>query len=256
MHRFLAFAALAATAGLHAETDPLDTIEQSTAAWIDLRAETVRLATAWQTEQSLLDSTLVALEERATAAEEELELERAKSLTEREEIAALAEKVKTGMADQRAFETRLLELNANLLRLRPFHPPRLSDALEVSITSLSDSELPPGERVQLTVSVLNRCMQFSRTVTATDEVLRLDDAPEGKMFEVIYWGASHAYAVDRTTGKAWYGAPGTSGWTWEAREDLVESALRLIAIFKDDHDPEFVLAPARLTRLSTKEPSP
>lgn len=243
----LVLSVVVAVSCLHAEPDPLDEVEKSSSAWIDLRAETVRLATAWQTEQTLLSSTIAALEERAKAAEEERDLALAKTEKDREELDGLAEKAKAGSADQQVFEARLIALDQKLLELRSSLPPRLADALEVSFTSLSGTTLTPGERIQLTVSVLNRCAQFSRMITAGDEVLKLEGSGEGRMLEVIYWGLSHGYAVDRAAHKAWYGSPGPDGWRWEVRDDLADPALELIAIYNDQHDPAFVAAPARLT---------
>jgi hypothetical protein len=62
--------------------------------------------------------------------------------------------------------------------------------------------------MQLAMTVLNRCALFNRTVTCGDEVLTISGEQGAKSLEVIYWGLSHAYALDRAAGKAWYGAPG------------------------------------------------
>lgn len=242
----LTLAALTVGTCLRAEPDPLDAVEKSTAQWIELRAETVRLATGWQTEQRLLESTVRALEDRAKAAEEERDLAKAKSAKDLEDMESLDARVKASALDQQHFETRLAAINQRLLALRDQLPPRLADALSVSFTSLSGSELSPGERIQLTVSVLNRCAQFNRMITGGDEVLRVDGSGDGRMFEVIYWGLSHGYAVDRAARRAWYGSPGPQGWHWESRDDLAEPALELIAIFNDHSDPAFVAAPARI----------
>lgn len=239
-----------------ASPDPLDSVEKSSAGWIELRAETVRLATMWQTDRALLESTVLALEERATAAEEERDLVRSQTAQDRDENASLQARVDTAAADQARFEAGLRALDQKLIQLRPSLPPRLSDALAVSFASLGGSDLSAGERLQLTVSVLNRCAQFSRMVTSGDEVLRLDTAGEGRMLQVIYWGVSHGYAVDRASRQAWYGSPGPAGWHWELRDDLVEPALKLMAIYSDERDPEFVSAPARLARGPSQQQHP
>lgn len=231
-----------------AQDDPLVRVEETSGAWIELRAETVRAESTWLTEQALLESTIAALEERATAAEEERDLVREKTAKDREEIDGLAARLSAAQDDAAAFETHLQEVNARLLRLRPALPPRLSDALEVAFSSLAGTELSSGERMQLTISTLNRCAEFNRTITCGDEVLQPDGTGEPRLYEVIYWGLSHGYALDRASRRAWYGSPAPGGWRWELRDDLVEPATKLIAIHRDQADPSFIPAPARLAR--------
>jgi hypothetical protein len=54
--------------------------------------------------------------------------------------------------------------------------------------------------------------------------------------------------LDRIAGKAWYGSPGSQGWRWEARPDVVRPVTKLIAIYDDKADPEFVAIPAQIGR--------
>jgi hypothetical protein len=102
--------------------------------------------------------------------------------------------------------------------------------------------------MQLAMTVLNRCALFDRTVTSGEEVLTIDGETGAKSLDVIYWGLSHAYALDRGAQKAWYGSPGPHGWQWEARADAVRPVERLIAIYNDKADPDFVSVPATLAQ--------
>ncbi len=208
------------------------------------------------TERALLESTIAALEERAIAAEEGRDLAREKTAKDRNEVDGLEQRLAAARAEEASFETRLHELGARLLALRPSLPPRLSDALDVSFTSLAGTRLTPGERTQLMVSALNRCAEFNRMITCGDEVLRIDPSGEARLYEVIYCGLSHGYALDRASRRAWYGTPSAEGWRWEPREDLVRPASELIAIYRDRADPTFVAAPARLARPSAAKPQP
>jgi len=216
---------------------------------IELRAEAVRLEAEWQTDRELLKSTIGALEDRAARAAEDLEAVQAATAKDREEIADLVAKNGEATENQTALEARLGAAGARLQQMRASFPPRLSDALDVSMRSLAGSELGPGERMQLTVSVLNRCAQFDRMIHHGDEILVIEPGAEPRMFEVLYWGLSHGYALDRAAGRAWYGAPGTQGWRWESRPELLEPTLTLLAIYTDQRDPEFVVAPARVVDL-------
>lgn len=231
-----------------AAADPLDEVDQSAREWIKLRVEATRLDTAWRSERELVESTVGALKERATQLEEKLELIRAKTAKDREDFAALRTKNKEAIDDLQAGEARLKALTDRLLVLRPSLPPRLAEALEMSYRSIAAPGLPFGERMQLAINVLNRCAQFNRMVTAGEDVLTLEGEPEAKSLEVIYWGLSHGYAIDRSAQKAWLGAPGPTGWRWEPRPEAFNGIAQLLAVARSQGDPDFVLVPAPATK--------
>ena len=148
----------------------------------------------------------------------------------------------------KAAEARLAAVTTRLIALRPNLPPRLSDALEMAYRSLADPARPLGDRLQVASNVLNRCAQFNRLVTAGEEVLTLEGMPAPKSLETLYWGLSHGYALDRHTHQAWLGSPGPAGWRWEARPDAAEGVSRLLAVARDQANPEMVAVPAALPR--------
>jgi len=229
------------------EADPLGPGEKAAGEWIQVRLETARLESQWISEKPFLESMVGSLKERAQALEEQRDLLTAKTAKDREDIASLQAKNRAAAEDLHAAETRLAALAAKLTDLRPFLPPRLSEALELSYRSIGNPALGVGERMQLTMTMVNRCLEFNRAVTAGEEVLTIDDGDGAKSLEVIYWGLGHGYALDRGAGKAWYGAPGPKGWQWEARPDAVKAVTRLIAIYNDKADPDFVAVPAAVT---------
>jgi hypothetical protein len=236
----------AATGALAAEPETIESVEKAASEWVKTRTETVRLESEWASQRGLLESTVKAFQERATTLEEKREQAMAKTADERAELATFNEKKQVAAAELAAVETRLNAIGGDLLRLRPKLPPRLSDALEMSFRSLSGSTLSPGERMQVTMTVLNRCAQFNAAVTCGDEVLVLDGEPAPKSVEAIYWGLSHGYALDRTTNKAWLGSPGPEKWRWEPLPEAGDKIARLIAIYNDKADPELIAVPAHL----------
>ena len=215
--------------------------------WVKVRAETVRLETEWSGQRSLLESMIDAVGQRARLLEEKAALARTQTAQDRDELGALEKKNQAAGTAWEATEARLRLLTQSLQDLRPFLPPRLASALELSYRSLGDPAQPSAERMQHAMTVLNRCLQFNRIVTAGEEVLRLPEEPAPKSLEVIYWGLSHGYALDRTAGRAWLGSPGPAGWQWEARPEAAKDVGRLIAIATDKSDPDFVLVPAKLS---------
>jgi len=241
-------AALVAAPSICPAAETLETVTKSADEWVKMRVEATRVDTAWQEERTLVESMVAALNENAAAEEEKRELVKNRTARERAELEGLRAKIETEAADLRTFETRLGDLTAKLIALRPALPPRLSDALDMSYRSLENTELPPGERMQLAMNVLNRCTQFDRTITLGEDVVSPESGSPAKSLEVIYWGLSHGYAVDRAARTAWLGAPAGGEWRWEPKPDAFKSVMQLIAIANDKADPELINVPATVSR--------
>ena len=198
-----------------AAADPAEQVGKAAGDWLKTRAETIRLQADWTSQRQLLESTVKALEERAASYEEKLNNLQAKTATEHTELETVGTKNEATATALQSAAARLKLLDEKLRNLRPALPPRLSAALELPFQSLSGPELSVGERMQLTMTVLNRCLQFNRTITSGEEELTLAGETTPKSLEVIYWGLSHGYALDRAAGRAWFGSPGPQGWGWE-----------------------------------------
>lgn len=224
--------------------DALEQVDQSARDWVQLRLESTRLETAWRSERQLVESTLAALQERATISEEKRDLAKARTAQERNDLESLRAKTQAAAEDLRAADARLRALTERLQALRPHLPPRLAEALEMSYRSLAQTDRPFAERMQLAINILNRCAQFNRVITAAEDVLKLDAAPNAKSYDVVYWGLGCGYAIDRTTKQAWLGSPGADGWRWELRPDAFAAASEAYAIARDKGDPAFVILPA------------
>lgn len=244
-------ALLALSAALTCATETsLDAIQKSASEWVKIRVETVRVEKDWASEKGLLESTIRGLEERAQVLEETRENAQAKGAKESEELDSIRAKIKQANEELSVTETRLKTVTQQLVAMRAALPPRLSEALELPYRSLSNAGATTGERMQYVTTVLNRCLQFNRTVTCGEDVLTLDSATGAKAYEVIYWGLSHGYALDRSTKRAWLGSPGASGWQWEPLPDGAKAVADLIAIHGDKADPALVSAPARIAHVS------
>ncbi len=246
--RIFAPLCLVAALGAAPNADPLKSGEKAAGEWIRTRLETARLDSEWLSERPLLESTVDGLRERAATLEEKRDHLTAKTAKDREDADAMRAKNKAAADDLGTAEARLKALVGKLAELRPMLPPRLSAALELPYRSLANPGLSVGERMQLTITVLNRCSQFNRSVTCGEEVLSIEGEQGAKSLQVIYWGLSHAYALDQATGRAWYGSPGPRGWQWDPRPDAGRPVARLIAVYTDKADPDFVAVPASLGR--------
>ncbi|HEX2855511.1 MAG TPA: DUF3450 family protein [Opitutaceae bacterium] len=227
--------------------ESIDSVEKAAVEWAKIRAETVRLETEWKSRRELLESSQVALKERIRFLENKRDALTAKTASERQSLAALNENTATATRAMATVTTHLNQLTAQVVQLRPSLPPRLSQALELPYRSLADTAISPGDKVQLLVKLLNRCAQFNKSVTFAEEALSPETGAPPRLLEVLYWGLSHGYALDRTSGKAYYGSPGEKAWTWEVLNGETERISTLIAIYKDKADPLFVDVPARIS---------
>lgn len=226
--------------------DPIQEVGKTASEWVRTRAETVRLETAWTQERTLLAGTINGLKDRVTRLQDQRDHLLASTTEEREEVATLAAKLARSRENFRTTETRLQDLTARVQRIRPLLPPRLAAALDLSYRSLAGGEASPSERMQLVMTVLNRCAQFNLAITHGEETLALPGETGAKSVEVIYWGLSHGYALDRAAGKAWLGAPGAERWEWTPLDGAAPAVAELMAIRRDEADPRLVTVPARL----------
>jgi hypothetical protein len=242
----LVLAALPIPASCGDGTDQVETLEKAAGDWVKIRAETGRIESEWSSQQRLLQSMAGALDDRADSAEAMRDLLLAKTAKDRSDLADLDSSIKSSAAGLQDIETHLKAMDLLLPELRPSFPPRLNDALELPFRSLASSDLPLGERMQLTMAILSRCIEFNRTVTCDSEVLTLAAGENPQLLEVIYWGLSHGYALDRASGKAWFGSPGPKDWQWEPMPDGADKVAQLISVYRGDKEPRFVEVPAHL----------
>lgn len=236
--------------------EPLDAADKSGKQWISLRVEAARLDSDWRAQREVLASLVTAMQERAKLAEEKRDFEQAKTAQDRQELAAMRAKSQAAAEDLKAYETRLDGLCRRLLALRPKLPPHLSEALEMSYRTLAAPPGAVGERMQVAMNVLNRCAQFDRMVSSGEDVLTLEGEPPNRYFEVIYWGLSHAYAVDRTNRKAWLGSPGRDRWQWTPAPGAYDAVVQLITIANDKAEPDFIAVPAPAIHAAAAAPTP
>ncbi len=232
---------------------PLDDVQNVATEWARVRTETITLEADWASQKALLQATLDALQERVRQLEERraaLEVKTAGARRETEELVARRQALTEATTDA---ERRLRELDERLVRLRPWLPPRLSAALELPYRSLVAKELSLGERMQHTTTILNRCVHFNRTVAGGEEVV-IATGGEAKLMEVVYWGLSHGYALDRAAGVAYTGAPAAKGWEWAPAPELAKAVERLIAVAADKTEPETVVVPVRAGDPEALEP--
>jgi len=238
---------LPATGSLFA-ADPVEEAGRTVGEWVKTRAEIIRLEEKWGEEKALLGATVGAMQERAAQLQEKRDHLLAKTAEERAELAELGARRDKARESLDMAESALETTTEQLVALRPRLPPRLSSALDLAFRSLSSSELSPGERMQLVMTVLNRCAQFNSGIEHGEEVVEFAGESTPLVVDVIYWGLSHGYALDRSTGRTWLGSPTRDRWTWEQIDGAAEQVAELMAIHRDETEPSLVAIPAKLGR--------
>jgi len=226
--------------------DPVESVQKEATEWTKLRMETVRMETDWAWQREMMNSTLSALQERGTTLQEKRDQLQAKAAADPQATGDLEAKNEAARAMMSTLEKRLKSLSDKLIQMRPSLPPRLSQALELPYRSLVDPTLGTSEHMQQAMTLLSRCAQFNKAITYGEEELLLPGSQNPRLIEVIYWGMSHGYALDRVNNIGYYGYPGKKGWTWEADPEIARQISQLIAINKDKSDPAFVEISARL----------
>lgn len=232
--------------------DPIQEVGKTASEWVKTRAETVRLENAWAQERTLLAGTIGGLKERVARLQDQRDHLLADTAEERAEVAAMNTKLTHSREAFQLTEARLKAMTARVLALRPQLPPRLSSALDLSYRSLAGTEASPSERMQLVMTVLNRCAQFNQAITHGEDTLELPGEPGPRSLETLYWGLSHGYALDRAGGKAWLGGPAAGRWEWTQLEGAAPAVAELMAIRQDEADPRLVTVPARLKAPATR----
>jgi hypothetical protein len=235
--------------------DTMDNVQKTVGDWVRVRAETARIEDDWTWQQTLMQSTLDALHERMRELEAkraELEARTAEERRDTADLTTRRQALKDASA-QAANHLRLL--GERLVRMRAWLPPRLSAALELPYRSLAKPEADAAERMRYAMTILNRCVQFNRTVSVGEEMITAANG-EKRLMEVVYWGLSHGYALDRSGNEAYLGAPTESAWAWTTLPDLAPQVARLINASLDKAEPSFVILPAQASHPAALDPKP
>ena len=220
--------------------DSLEALQASARKWIDIRLETAQLQSDWSWQKDLLESTMDAIEFKVERLEAEEALLAAQTESDQVKLNERRQEMALLQAQLTEHGEHSQELIGSLQALRPSLPPRLSDSLDLAFKSLSQTELPSGERMQLIGTILNRCLQFNNTITYSEEIIPINGQANRKVMSVLYWGLGQAYALDRVEGEAYVGRPGTDRWEWTLAEEAGPEIQQLIDMFQERVDPELV----------------
>ena len=227
----------------------LATTESLITQWAQLRTEAGRIESDWHWQRNVLQTTQEALQHQIARLEAERELQRATQGKVNQERAVRAAETAAQQQTLDAIDRELRTLAARAVALQRWLPPRLAAAVELPARSLADPALPAADRMQHLATFQNRCNQFNRVVTFSEEVLVLPDHDRPRLLEILYWGLAAAYALDRERNLAYTGYPGPEGWVWEPLPEAAEDVAQLLAVHRDEQAPMFVNLPLQVRDL-------
>ncbi len=229
--------------------DSLESVQETARKWIDLRLESSELESDWAWQKGLMESMRDTLLYRIEQSEQEKTLIIAQNVSRNAEAEQARERIAELEKELATLELHNEALIGKLQSLRDFLPPRLSDSLDLAYTSIADPDLSTGEKLQLLVTILNRCMQFNNRITYSEEIFNTDTGTQKHVVQVLYWGLSHAYALNRETSETYLGKPTERGWHWTPIAGMSPEIIRLIDVFKEAIDPELVSVPVQVYRI-------
>lgn len=227
-------------------SDSIESVQQSATEWIRIRAETARFLSDWTSEREVLQNSLSAEKAQLKLLTEKRDGLEAKTKGVREELDQLKSRNASASASLGRLDERLQPLAQRLVALRPAFPPRLSAALELPYRTLGDKNLTTAVRAQQIFTILNRCGQFNKAVTYSEETISLPEQSNPKLMEIVYWGLAAGYALDRNAKSAYLGRVVENQWRWVSVPTIYEPLSRVIAMYKGKSDPQAVELPAQI----------
>lgn len=232
--------------------ETLEDLQKAASALAQTRSETTQLVADWSWQRDAMQSSIDALEEQTRLLEDRRAFLEAKHSADDQKARELSDDVASARTRLDAFEKHLEELTAKVLEMRSQLPPRLSRAIELPCRSLADPDISPGERMQYLTNVWKRCLEFNHAISLAEETIQIEGQPTPRVLEVMYWGAGLGYALDRNSDTAYLGRPGPAGWTWEAKPELASRVSKLIAIYHDQADPEYISMPVQANQAAVE----
>lgn len=226
--------------------ETIESVQQSATEWIRIRAETARFMNGWAGEREVLQNSLSAEKAQLKLLTEKRDGLDTKTKGVREEIDQLKTRNASASGSLSRLDEHLQQLGQRLTALRPAFPPRLSAALELPYRTLGDKSQTTAVRAQQVFTILNRCGQFNKTVTYSEETISVPEQNNPKLMEIVYWGLAAGYALDRNSKSAYLGRVVENQWRWVSVPAIYEPLSRAIAMYKGKNDPQAVELPAQI----------
>jgi len=208
--------------------------------WVEARTIVSKERSDWVVDKQLLESTRDMLRRERDALREEIaELEAAQSGADqerRELVLARAEFQQSTLS----LETKIAELEAQVLRLVPSLPEPLQKRLDLLLVQIptdpENTRVALGQRLINVLGVLAQAEKWNGTANFVGETRAVSSGGEKVLVRTLYWGLAQAIFVDAQGRTAGLGRPTDEGWVFEDMDGLTDDAKLLLDIYEGNVD--------------------
>ncbi|MCA9505444.1 MAG: DUF3450 family protein [Myxococcales bacterium] len=218
--------------------------------WVEARSVLSKERSDWLVEKQFLESTRDMLRGERDALREEIkELEAAQSGADQERR-DLALRRAEYQQSATSLETKIRDLEAQVVALVPSLPEPLQERLQMLLVQIPDdpetSRVPLGSRLMNVLGVLAQAEKWNGTANFVGET-RAVQGDEKVLVRTLYWGLAQAVYVDAQGRQAGVGRPGDQGWVFEEVDGLTGDAKLLLDIYEGNVDTiAFVPVPVEI----------
>ncbi len=226
---------------------PLNETRGTLEKWVEARQLISKTRGDWQSDKEMLEQTLQLFERELKAVEEQM-AKLGTNSTQVEKERSLAE-AQLKSSNESLDQARLFaaDFEGQIHRLVPRLPVPLQEILKPSLSRMpadsANTRMPPTERAQGIVGILNELDKFNNSVTLFSEK-RKNEKGEEMAVETVYVGLGAAYFVNDAGDFAGSGAPGANGWEWTVRTELAAPVREVIRIYRNEQPARFISLPA------------
>ncbi len=240
----------AASSALHAQSPltPLTEVRSSLEKWVETRQLISKTKSDWISDKEMLEQSVALLERELRGVEESISkvsTNNTHAASERSLTEAQLTTSQESLARSKAFTEHF---EPRILALLPRLPSPLQDILKplvARIPTSASTKMPPTERVQVVIGILNELDKFNNAVTLFSEKQRNSKGDEIAV-ETVYVGLGAAYFVNDSGDFAGLGVPGPKGWEWTVKPECGPRVRDVIRIYRNEQTARFISLPVSI----------
>ncbi|MDF1823975.1 MAG: DUF3450 family protein [Verrucomicrobiales bacterium] len=235
-----------AASEVHAQSEPLPPARQVQThlqEWVRTKQLISQEASEWESEKATLNE-LNEIRKRETEQLNEFiegaEVRIKEIATQR----AAFEKEEAELKEwRRKLSATITPLERELLKLIPTFPYPLRLEVAEAITQLEarDSSRPLQHRTRDLLSLMQAYWSFHEKLTLDTEIREIDGIK--REIEVLYFGMTQAWYVDKSGKHSGVGSPTPTGWVWKEEPSIASTVKRAIDMQTRLEAPGFVRLP-------------
>jgi hypothetical protein len=252
---FLLLLTLPPALGQQPELNPNQTLRTTMAEWVETMRKIQTEEDNWANDKEVLGNYREGLEREIADLNERIAAAKTRKDGADKESLDLTTKRTEFVSARDSLVTEFRKLEAQFKTALGIIPPPLRKEPRVAqliedfekAAALPDDKADEGisKRVLTLVNLVSEIEKFQQTVVVRPELHRDSQDREFNM-QVVYFGLSAAYAVNKESTFALVGKPTAEGWKYEPRPDLAKDIQRMLAAILGDAEAAFTNLPFAL----------